>query len=146
MFTLSFQRTRDVKMPTQDMRNCDAGIDCYTPKTFNEGLPLVLQPQKDINIDLGLCVDIPRGFALIGFNKSGVSTKQKLQVGACVIDCSYKREIHAHMFNYSDQPITIYPDKKIVQFVMLRIHTPWIKEVEFIEDDTNRGGFGSTGL
>ena len=139
-------RTKPVKLPTKN--DGDAGYDFYLPTHWNNGEKYLIRPQEDVLIPLGVKVNVPAGHALIAFNKSGVCTKQQLQVGACVVDESYTGEIHAHMINYSSKYIFIQPGQKIVQFILIPYKSPAIKEVSSFKKDTNRGteGFGSTGL
>ena len=92
---------------------------------------------------------MPRGYALIAFNKSGVATKQGLSVGACVVDEDYEGEIHLHMINTSDKDQTVATGQKLVQFVLMPVSYIDVEEVaELPNRNTERGsgGFGSTGL
>ena len=95
-------------------------------------------------------VNVPEGYALIAFNKSGVATGRELQVGACVVDSGYQGEVHFHWFNYGKNIIHVHPGDKIVQFVLLPLGDPAVEEVsesELYSEVSNRGegGFGSTG-
>ena len=114
---------------------------------------LILPPGKDILIPSGIKTKFSEA-AFIAFNKSGVATKQKLAVGACVDDEDYQNELHLHVANISDEPQKIVFDNKITQFIIIpvRYDIPEIKEgissEEFFGKTTERGdgGFGSTGL
>jgi len=86
---------------------------------------------------------------LIAFNKSGVSVKQGLSVGACVVDEDYDGEIHLHMINTSDKDQTVVTGQKLVQFVLIPVSYIDVEAIdELPERNTQRGvgGFGSTGL
>ena len=94
-------------------------------------------------------------YALIAFNKSGVAVKHGLDVGACVVDQTYKGEIHINLINTSTKNVRIYEDMKAVQFLEMMVNT---REVEVIDEehmtaekfyegminDRGEGGFGST--
>ena len=84
-------------------------------------------------------------------NKSGVSLKKGLMVGACVVDSDYQGEIHLHLINTSTKEVTIEPGDKLVQFLLVPVNHCNIEEVSktnLFEETTTRGagGFGSTGI
>lgn len=113
----------------------------------------ILPPSKDILIPSGIKTKFSEA-AFIAFNKSGVATKQKLAVGACVDDEDYQNELHLHVANISDEPQKIVFGNKITQFIIIpvRYDIPVIVEgissEKFFGKTTERGqgGFGSTGL
>lgn len=131
----------------------DAGFDFYVPANYSR--PSCLNPGEDILINTRVRSKFPKDIALIAFNKSGVATKKKLSVGACVVDSSYQGEIHIHLFNLGKDTIYIQPGDKLVQFVPIKIDceesmnyvsTNFSLE-EFYGEKSERGsgGFGSTG-
>lgn len=154
----------------------DAGFDFYVPKYSdalvdeinkksnrkvyivnkdnNEDVKIKLYPHEDILIPTYVYSQFPSNIALVAKNKSGVATKQKLNVGACVVDSSYQGVIHVHVTNVSSEPQFIEFGKKIVQFVPFLIDDSEpevftdLKPEEFFNNKSNRGagGFGSTGL
>jgi dUTP pyrophosphatase len=122
-----------------------AGIDMFVPTQFPE---TTIKPNQSILIPSGVKMEIPKNNVLIAFNKSGIAISG-LQVGACVIDHDYQGEIHLHLFNVSDKPITIKPDQKLVQFILLPYIKPTLELVEEIEmffepSQRGNGAFGST--
>lgn len=146
MKTLKIKRVRDVKMPTRGTQT-SAGIDFYVPN--DKALDMCIAPSQGVLIPSGIKVDIPAGYALIAFNKSGIATKRGFQVGACVVDEDYQGEVHIHLTNISGRDQLIESGEKIVQFLLLPVEYCAIEEVESIhEQETIRGagGFGSTGL
>lgn len=86
-------KVRNVKTPTRGT-GLSAGLDFYIPDDFEAKQ---IWPGESINIPSGIKARIPRGCALIMFNKSGIATKYQLQVGACVVDEDYQGEIHLHV-------------------------------------------------
>ena len=107
-------------------------------------------PHKSINIESGIRVEVPKGFALIAFNKSGVALKKGLQVGACVVDEDYQGEIHLHLTNISSETAKISGGEKLVQFLLVKIgyhDAQEVKKGKLYKTKTERGegGFGSTG-
>lgn len=178
-----FLKTKEysVKSPVADYREngYNAGIDGFMPSNTKEFITemsaknpfltfaenekqswfdestgiLHIAPHEDVLIPSGLYAQLEPNSALIDFNKSGVATKSKLSVGACVIDVSYQGIVHYHVFNFSKNWTTLECDKKVCQMVQVPILTG-MEVVEGIEPDqfyvekTERGagGFGSTGL
>ena len=143
---MKFSKVRDVKSPTR-ANSTDAGIDFFIPNDQNE---IELRPQEKCLVPSGIKVNVPEGYALIAFNKSGIATTRELQVGACVVDCGYQGEVHFHLFNYGKSNVFLHPGDKIVQFVLLPLGDPAVEEVkesELYESVSSRGegGFGSSG-
>lgn len=143
---LSFTKVKDVKSPVRGHES-DAGIDFFVPEDFK---PVTLLPGDDVLIDSGIKVIVPRGYALIFKEKSGVAVKRKLTLGASVIDSDYRGVVHFHMFNNGSDYTTINPGDKIVQGIVFPISLCQPKEIT--EEDYNlnctergEGGFGSTG-
>ena len=79
---MKIQKIRDVKTPGRGTSQ-SAGIDFYVPEDFTTS---VLQPGESVLIPSGIKVQVPTGYMLTAFNKSGVATKQGLSIGACVVD------------------------------------------------------------
>lgn len=75
------------------------------------------------------------GWALIGFNKSGVTSKLGLDVGACIIDFTYEGEIHLNVINTSTKSVRIYEDMKLVQFIEVPIKVSKVEVVDKYEKD-----------
>jgi len=145
MLKMKVQKLRNVKTPNRGTV-ASAGIDFYVPEDFET---VSLKPGESVLIPSGIKVQVPRGYALIAFNKSGVAVKQGLSVGACVVDEDYEGEVHLHMINTSDKEQVVVTGQKLVQFVLIPVAYLDIEEVYEIQSrNTERGagGFGSTGL
>lgn len=142
---MKVQKLREVKTPNRGTE-VSAGIDFYVPEDFETK---VLAPGQSVLIPSGVKVRVPRGYALIAFNKSGVSVKQGLSVGACVVDEDYDGEVHLHMINTSDKDQTIATGQKLVQFVLIPVSYTDVEVVDTLPQRVTQrgtGGFGSTGL
>jgi len=145
LYKMKVQKIRNVKTPNRGTQ-VSAGIDFYVPEDFET---IQLNPGQSVLIPSGIKAQVPRGYALIAFNKSGVSVKQGLSVGACVVDEDYEGEIHLHMINTSDKEQVVATGQKLVQFVLVPVSYFDVEEVnELPNRNTERGsgGFGSTGL
>lgn len=163
--TMIFFKIRDVKSPERGTPQ-SAGIDFFVPKDFNEGRPYSLLPQSDVLIPSGIKVGLPENTMLMGADKSGIASSRtakarvnlptkegawdsSIVVGAKIIDRDYPGELHIHLINTGSQAVTIIPDMKVAQFIIVPVLMSAPVEV-FNEKDlgiayTCRvGGFGST--
>ena len=133
----------------------------------NNGIFLYLPAHEDILIPTYVKSRFPENMVLRMSNKSGVSTNQKLIIGAEIIDSSYEGIIHVHVFNASNNQRFIQFGQKIAQAVPILINKEEIeifydnkieafkeyKNFVSLEDfykdhnsERGEGGFGSTGL
>lgn len=130
----------EAKMPSRATAG-DAGMDVYTPSRF------VIPPGEHRKIALGWCCEIPEGWVLLVFNKSGHAVNRGLDKGAEVIDSGYRGQVHIHLFNHSDRPAEFEPGDKIAQVLLMPVWGGQPVEGN-VTHDTERGagGFGSTGL
>ena len=144
---MKIAKIRDVKTPIR-ANLTDAGIDFFIPNDYDDKTELF--PGESCLIPSGIKVDVPEGYALIAFNKSGVATKKGLHVGACVVDHGYQGEVHINLTNVSAEDQTLGAGDKIVQFILLPLGDPLVELVEennLYESKSARGdgGFGSSG-
>ena len=148
MTKIYYTKTRDVKSPERNGLN--AGIDFFIPNDYNQK---IIHGKSQILIPSGIKIKLPRNYALIAFNKSGIATKYNLITGACVVDENYTGEIHLHLINLQSDYFKIKPGMKILQFIPIKMnYMPLLelpeKELIQIQDFSERGdkGFGSTGI
>lgn len=144
---LRFSKVRDVKSPSVSPDS--AGIDFYVPNNTSMQWYTGILPHTGIVIPSGIKADIPKGYALVAFNRSSIAT-QGLIVGACVIDSGYQGEIHLHVINTSESVLYIQFGQKLVQFLLLPVPEVELQQVPVEElysalSIRNEGGFGSTG-
>ena len=142
-------KIRKVKTPTRGTEG-SAGIDFYVPDNYPADIGLI-EPGQKVFIPSGIKANVPDGFALIAFNKSGVALKKGLMVGACVVDSDYQGEIHIHLVNTSNTPVAIEAGEKLVQFLLIPVdhcNVETVGESELFSEKSQRGagGFGSTGI
>jgi len=147
-FQFKFTKTRPVKSPVRAHDN-DAGIDFFVPDDFSSRC---LAPHIRVLIPAGIKVKLPRGYALIFFNKSGVATRLGLDVLPSVVDESYHGEVHLGVVNTGSDIIDINPGMKLLQGILIKMNYINPMEVETEEElyaghnsERNAGGFGSTG-
>lgn len=171
---MRFFRSRDVKFPIRELE-VNAGYDFFVPafdekfitefleknkvdidreKVFIDKEKIVIKPHGQVNIPSGIHTLMPDNIVLTMSNKSGVSIKRKLDIGACIIDSSYEGEIHLNLTNTSDYDVIIEPGDKIVQGIPYYIDMTPSHNIEgctleeFYAGHTKArgaGAFGSTG-
>ena len=143
---MRISKIRDVKTPTR-ANNTDAGIDFFIPE---DQQMIRMEPGESCLIPSGIKVNVPEGFALVAFNKSGVAVKKSLYAGACVVDNGYQGEVHINLTNVGEFEQTLNAGDKIIQFVLLPLGPPDVRlvpETELYAEVSSRGegGFGSSG-
>ena len=166
MDPIRFIQVRPVKKPER-AHDTDSGIDFFIPDSFEGSKLTPLNLKQNIYVDdnghlhlpggqwvlipSGIKMIIPEGFDMVFENKSGVSSKHNLIIGAKVVDSSYRGEVHIHVINASTYWVLLDPWMKIVQGIVRKVEFPKLIEItpeEFIDlEDTARGTgwFGSTG-
>lgn len=119
----------------------DAGLDICA----NEFV--VIEPHTRGLVSTGIRVAIPEGYVGLLWSRSGISSKQGVEVGAGCIDSTYRGEVKVLLYNHSDVPFTVMKGNRIAQLLTVPILTTKYEKVDSL-DDTSRGegGFGSTGV
>ena len=139
-----------------DVTGCYLGLkfaEIESADTLNKTITeFHLEPGESILIPSGIKMNIPKGFAVVLFNKSGIASKRGLLVGAAVCDESYTGEVHINLHNASKKTQVIKAGDKIVQCLVIPINYCELEEIDTVENlykDTvnsgrGEGGFGST--
>jgi dUTP pyrophosphatase len=120
--------------------------DCYWKPEGEYRIP----PGESCLVSTGLKVVVPENYMLEVKNKSGIAHKQKLIVGACVIDPGYTGEVFVNLHNIGGSTKIIRPGQKIAQAVLVPIVVCEVEETSkdpsSMNTERSDGGFGSTGL
>jgi dUTP pyrophosphatase len=130
----------------------DAGMDLFFCPAPRDDIPKQIEsvlPHGSSLFPTGLKIEVPEGYMLEIKNKSGISSRRGLLVGACVVDRGYTGEIFVNLHNPSDRTQTIHAGQKIAQAVFVKIR----EDIEIVESEniydkeTSRGdgALGSTG-
>ena len=115
---LKYAKLRIVKAPVRSLPD-DAGFDFYIPefnyelqRDFKEkngkdistlykactvtpcGYGIHLQPGERCMVPSGIAVDVPKGYGLFAFEKSGVGTAKGLLFTSRLVDPGYQGEIY----------------------------------------------------
>jgi dUTP pyrophosphatase len=137
---LSFQKLDPAAvLPTRGSLSA-AGLDLSSIEAIN------LKPQERRLVATGLAVAIPEGFYGRLAPRSGLATKNGLDVLAGVIDADYRGEVRCLIYNAGEDVISLPAGTKICQLILEKIITPTAVWAESLSDTSRgSGGFGSTG-
>ncbi|KAL4938109.1 dUTPase-like protein [Aspergillus oleicola] len=117
-----------------------AGYDLYASKE------ITIPAKGKALVDTGLAVAVPEGTYGRVAPRSGLASKNFIDVGAGVIDADYRGEVKVLLFNFSDSDFKIQDGDRVAQLVLERIFTPEVVVVEELAESVRgAGGFGSTG-
>jgi len=116
-----------------------AGYDVFA--TSNVTIPV----GKRRLIPLGISVEIPKYYYIRIAPRSGLSVRG-IDIGAGVIDSSYRGELQVLLINNSESDFEVLTGDKIAQLIITRCSNSKVDVVDIL-DDSERGarGFGSTG-
>lgn len=97
----------------------------------------------------GLFIQIDIGYVGLIWPRSGLSVRNKIEVGAGCIDSNYRGEIMVHLYNHSDENYTISKGNKIAQLLTIPVTLNRYQRVEerhmLNQTDRQDKGFGSSG-
>ena len=126
---------RDFSTPKRAHYN-DSGADCFAAKS------VIIPAHGVVKVPTGVGVELPDGYDIVVHCKSGLSSKGIWAANAPV-DAGYRGEIHAILYNTTDEDFNIEVGNKIGQFVVRPvIYAEFVKE---LGDNRGSDGFGSTG-
>lgn len=144
MEKIKFKRLNDFAVIPAQGSVDSAGYDLYAATDYE----IQIAPHKTVKIGTGLSFELPRGYFAGIFARSGLATKKGLRPANCVgvCDSDYRGEYIVALHNDTDEIMTIQPQEKIAQMILLPFLFMEFEEVVELSD-TKRGdgGFGSTG-
>ena len=135
----------NAKLPTR-AHNSDCGYDLYSI------VDLHIKPHETVKIRTGIAVQIEKDKD--DYSTYMIKIEERSSLGsigfgkrAGIVDEGYTNELIVCMTNHNEHSTSIGCGQKIAQFLIHKIYTPHIEEVEELSD-TDRGlkGFGSSGL
>lgn len=142
MFRVS-KLTSDAVIP-QRANIGDAGYDLVASED------IVIGPNERSLVSTGISIEIPNDCYARVAPRSGLAVKKGIQVGAGVVDSSYRGEVKVLLFNHGNNIFEIKKGDRIAQMIFEKIYTPsQLVEVPYEElSNSSRGdgGFGSTGV
>ena len=131
------------KVPTRGSEYA-AGYDLYaaTDKAID------IKPHDTVKIGTGIAIELGKNTFGGIFARSGLATKKGLRPSNCVgvIDADYRGELIVAIHNDTDSIMTIEPQERIAQLIVLPFIPVDFKIVDELSNTTRgEGGFGSTG-
>lgn len=131
--------SKDAKLP-QYAHDTDAGFDIYSVEDKT------LVPGERCVFKTGLASEIPHGWYVQIFDRSGLALKSGIKTMAGVIDVGYRGEWGVIVVNLGNEPVKIEKGDRIAQGILLQVPQAEIVQVqELSETKRGEGGFGSTG-
>ncbi|KAI5798903.1 dUTP pyrophosphatase [Geopyxis carbonaria] len=117
-----------------------AGYDMYASKDTT------VPARGKALVDTDIAIAVPTGTYGRIAPRSGLASKNFIDVGAGVIDMDYRGQVKILLFNHADTDFEVKAGDRVAQLIIEQILTPEIEEVEeLVESVRGAGGFGSTG-
>ena len=106
----------------------------------------IIPPHGSAIFHTGVHIKLPSNFAGVLISKSGLNVKHSI-TSTGLIDEGYDGEIVVKLYNHGDDQYTIHTGDKISQLMVIPVIYPQIKQVEDLNQKSERGssGFGSSG-
>ena len=114
----------------------DSGADCFAAESA------IIPAHSVVKVRTGVGVELPDGYDIVVHCKSGLSSRGIWAANAPV-DAGYRGEIHAILYNTTDEDFTINIGNKIGQFVVRPV--VYAEFVDELGNEREANGFGSTG-
>ena len=118
----------------------DSGLDLYVSET------VTIPPHTTKLVKTDIAIELPIGYEGQVRPRSGTSFKTKLRVALGTIDQSYHKEIGIITDNISDEPIIVEKGQRLAQLVIAPVVYPSVEIVKEFENESDRSGYGSTGV
>lgn len=131
----------DAKVPTY----ATGGSGCFDLYTTSYG---VISRNVPHIFNTGLVFEIPKGFVMLIFSRSGDGFKHGVRLSNCVgvIDSDYRGEVKVKLTSDEEFKI-VTKGERIAQAMVIPVETVFFEEVEELgSTERGDGGFGSTGV
>lgn len=102
----------------------------------------------NIKVPTGLAFEIPQGWQMLIFSRSGHAAKNNVRLANCVgvVDSDYRGEVKVLLAADIDAQLAIKKGDRIAQAQLMPVHRVEFAEVDDLSDtERGAGGFGSTG-
>ena len=110
--------------------------------------PVTINPKSSVNLPTGLQFEIPEGYVMLMYSRSGHGFKNNLRFvnSVGVIDSDYRGEVRIGLFNDGITPYVVKPQERLAQAMIVPVSQVYLEAVETLTDTKSGvGGFGSTG-
>lgn len=116
---------------------------------FDGRRSIKILPGERVKIPTGIISEIPEGYCVKIYPRSGLSLKTGLTIvnAPAIIDSEYRGEWNVIVQNNGEKPIRIYDYDRIAQMQLEKVLDFDIEKVSRVDKNTDRGegGLGSTG-
>lgn len=139
---VKFKKITETAIIPQQANPTDVGFDVFSDQD------IILKPGERALISTGLIMELPLYLECQVRPRSGLALKHGITVlnSPGTIDPDYRKEVGVILINTDkDEQFKIFKGQRIAQFVFHHKLTIEIEEVKKVTD-SNRGGFGSTGV
>jgi len=136
------------KLPTY----ATSGSACFDLYAVSD-IPRELYQGTSVTVPTGLIFDIPEGYVLMVYSRSGHGFKHDVRLANCVgiIDSDFRRELMVKLTR-DESPgswlnqFSIEQGDRVAQAMLMPVDHPTLVEVDEVEATVRgMGGFGSTG-
>jgi dUTP pyrophosphatase len=119
----------------------DAGLDLFAQEDT------IIPGWGKAVLATGISVQVPAGHYGRIASRSGLSVNEDIEVGAGVVDTSYRGQLKVVLRRFRDEAYEVKKGDKIAQFILEKISVMEPMEVAEL-DETQRQdkGFGSSGI
>ena len=121
------------------------GAACFDLHAMNGG---VIPAGLAMTFDTGIAFDVPPGYALLVYSRSGHGFKHSVRLanGVGVVDSDFRGSVQVRLQNDSVQPFIVNARDRIAQAKVIAVPRVSLVEVEELSETARgAGGFGSTG-
>lgn len=143
---INIKKVRDTAMiPTRGSEEA-AGYDMYADLKDKE--MVIIAPHTSYMMNLGVAMEIPKGFFGALYPRSGLSAKKGLRPANCVgvIDSDYRGEIMVALHNDTDIAQEVHHGDRVAQLIIQHYAAAeFVQTNELSETKRGAGGYGSTG-
>ena len=107
-----------------------------------------IRPHETVMLHTGIATEIPFGYYMAIYARSGLSCKQGLRLANSVgiVDCQYRDEIKVALYNDSNETRIVHHGDRIAQCMIAPVLATNFVEADELKDDSRGGGFGSSGI
>lgn len=133
---------KNAKAPTYGSAEA-ACFDVYLPDD------IYLPPRETVCVDLKVAFEIPKGYRMDGYLRSGIAAKTNVRLanGVAKIDSDFTGSVKLLLHNTGGVPVRFYTGERVAQFEINPVLKVNLTQKDEITKATERaaGGLGSTG-
>lgn len=107
---------------------------------------VTIAPGERVQVPVGFAAEVPEGYVMFIWDRSGLSHKHGLKTLGGVVDSGFRGEIKVGLINLGKEPYTLEKNHRVAQMVIQKVEAVAIEEVsELSKTDRGERAFGSTG-